>query len=44
MKNKPFTKEFFFLLDAWQYCRMHGLRFEDVKRRDWKTWVLECQK
>jgi hypothetical protein len=39
--NTVVAKEFFFLLDAWQYCRQHNLPLERIKRQDWKTWVVK---
>lgn len=39
--DKIQKKEFFFLLDAWQYCRQFGLPLERIVRQDWKTWVVQ---
>lgn len=33
-------KEFSFLLDAWQYCRLHNIPLERIKRVSWKTWAI----
>jgi len=37
---KIHNKEFFFLLDAWNYCKLHDLPLARIVRRDWKTWVV----
>lgn len=37
---KYHNQEFFFFLDAWQYCQLHNLPKERITRRDWKTWVV----
>lgn len=34
-------KEFFFLLDAWQYCKQQGLPLSRIVRQNWKTWVVQ---
>lgn len=36
-------KEFFFYLDAWQYCRQHELPQERIVRLDWKTWGVRAK-
>ena len=33
--------EFFYYLDAYQYARQHGINFNFIKRKDWKTWVID---
>ncbi len=33
--------EFFFYLDAYHYAKQHGINFNFIKRKDWKTWVID---
>ena len=33
--------EFFFFLDAWQYCYKHNAPPTSIKRKDWKTWTVQ---
>lgn len=35
------SKDFFFLLDVWAFCRQNNVPFENVKRKDFKTWTLQ---
>lgn len=32
--------EFFFFLDAWNYCRIEKIPMEKIKRKNWKTWTV----
>lgn len=32
--------DFFFFLDAWQYCHQHKLPLDLIYRKDWKTWSV----
>lgn len=34
-------KEFYFYLDAWSYCWHHEIDIKNIKRKDWKTWVVD---
>jgi hypothetical protein len=33
--------EFFFFLDAWQYCYQHNIPQNCIHRKDWKTWTVQ---
>lgn len=37
------VKEFFYYLDAWCYCFQNKISVDLIKRRGWKTWVLELK-
>ena len=32
--------DFFFFLDAWQYCNKHGIPTSKIQRKSWKIWHL----
>jgi hypothetical protein len=32
--------EFFFFLDAWNYCRQEKVSPKKIKRKNWTTWVV----
>lgn len=32
--------EFFFYLDAWNYCRQENVSLEKIKRKNWTTWTI----
>ena len=40
----PNMKHFPFFLDAWNFCRMHELPIERIKRLHWKTWGVDTRK
>jgi len=33
--------EFYFYLDAWNYCQKNNISLNFISRRDWKTWQIE---
>lgn len=35
------NKEFFFYLDAWQYCSQNNIALSSISRKDWKTWEIK---
>lgn len=35
--------EFSFYLEAYHYAKLHGIRFDLIKRKDWKTWVIDLK-
>lgn len=39
--NAIAEKLFAYYLDAVMYCRQHNISLEKIKRRDWKTWIVE---
>lgn len=32
--------DFFFYLDAWQYCHQHKIPLTRIVRKNWKTWTV----
>jgi hypothetical protein len=34
-------KEFEFLLEAYQYCRLNNIPKENIIRKAWKIWIVE---
>jgi len=32
--------DFFFFLDAWQYCHKHSIPTSKIQRKSWKIWHL----
>jgi hypothetical protein len=34
-------KEFEFLLEAYQYCRLNNIPKENIIRKAWKIWTVE---
>lgn len=35
--------EFFYFLDAYHYAKQHSINFNCIKRKDWKTWVIDTK-
>jgi hypothetical protein len=35
--------EFHFYLDAWNYCRIQGIKKYDIVKKDFRTWILQFQ-
>ena len=36
--------EFPYYLEAYHYAKLHGIKLELIKRKDWKTWVIDAKK
>jgi hypothetical protein len=32
--------DFFFFLDAWNYCRLEKIAMDKIKRKNWTTWTI----